>query len=500
MKRSRKNLNFFLFVLVVFFSILSVSGCSSFENPEVTSISPGNNTIVSELKPLITVNFTRDMNKESVEEAFAFQSLSSTPEGKFIWQSSSSVSFELRDDLVYGQRYSIEIRTSAKDREGNSLKGSYISYFYVGEANQLPEVTSTVPVHLSMDVVAGTPITVNFSVAMDHQSVEDAFSISPSVSGHFEWASDSQSFSYVPDDLLVNGQYYAMTIDTGAKDIFERFLKYEQVSFFRIGTDFIPPAIDFFQSTSVPDLTIHSDEVNKDDVFLFTFSEAVNVGTFENAMSITNDSTGQSVSGTYMWNSGNDSVSFYPESDLSIGDSYTVEIKDTFSDAYDNRIKDPLYYTFSVNGITSAYLQVVSLNIVTNSSSACSSSAEIGGFATTSFNLSSQDTVHEVEFDDVKGWSCGIAVQFSASVDQGTFPDSVNLTRLHGTDSLAGGIVCVSSYCYTWVTPDNVQLFLNDIGDAVYSFKISGKDFGVKDVDGNPMKDDFVLYFHAQGL
>lgn len=65
------------------------------------------------------------------------------------------------------------------------------------------------------DVPVTTTITVTFSEAMNHTSAENAFSVSPSVSGSFSWSGNTMTFT---PSSLAYGTTYEVTIGTGAMD------------------------------------------------------------------------------------------------------------------------------------------------------------------------------------------------------------------------------------------------------------------------------------------
>lgn len=82
-------------------------------------------------------------------------------------------------------------------------------------ASELPAVISTYPTGSS--VQATSPITVTFNKAMNQNSVEASFSISPNVPGSFSWSGTSLRFE--PSSQLSEGTMYTVTIGETAADI-----------------------------------------------------------------------------------------------------------------------------------------------------------------------------------------------------------------------------------------------------------------------------------------
>lgn len=78
-----------------------------------------------------------------------------------------------------------------------------------------PAVSSVTPSNGAANVAAGQAISITFSESMDESSVQEAFSISPSVSGDYSWSGNTMTFT--PITLSYNTAY-TCTVGTGAKD------------------------------------------------------------------------------------------------------------------------------------------------------------------------------------------------------------------------------------------------------------------------------------------
>ena len=86
-----------------------------------------------------------------------------------------------------------------------------------------PTITAHSPT--GTDVFVGTPITATFSEAMNKSSVQNAFSVSPSVTGSFSWNGNKMVFT--PDSNLDYDTSYTVTISTSAEDLAENNLETE---------------------------------------------------------------------------------------------------------------------------------------------------------------------------------------------------------------------------------------------------------------------------------
>jgi parallel beta-helix repeat protein len=78
-----------------------------------------------------------------------------------------------------------------------------------------PEVIGNTP--SGSNVPVNTPITITFSETMEHESVESAFSTSPSTVGRYSWSGNTMT--YTPNSNLEINTMYTVTVGTDAKDL-----------------------------------------------------------------------------------------------------------------------------------------------------------------------------------------------------------------------------------------------------------------------------------------
>jgi hypothetical protein len=205
-----------------------------FTPPEITSSDPPFTSGASVNIPVtqnITVNFSKSMNRESVETSFSV-----TPDvpGYFSWSEAvpgmqySRLTYVLLSTMSYGKLYSFTVSGKALDASGNRMSRDYRVNFITGSDFIPPEVSgiydaAVVPGYWIQGTVNdGTTrdvrIAVDFSEPMDRVSVESAFSITPSVPGNFAWDSDMKVV-FTPSGLLAPEPGYQVYIDKSAMDI-----------------------------------------------------------------------------------------------------------------------------------------------------------------------------------------------------------------------------------------------------------------------------------------
>jgi len=178
------------------------------------------------------ISFSKSMNRESVEKSFR---LSPDAAGYYLWSESapglvnSLLTYVTVKPMDYGKLYALTVAGTAEDYAGNALGSEYRVHFITGEDRTPPEILRIYdaddlpPVDWSIDAVNSgierkVKIAVEFSEPMNRQSLENSFSITPSVAGIFEWDSDLKVV-FKPSALLNPETKYQVRIDTGARDL-----------------------------------------------------------------------------------------------------------------------------------------------------------------------------------------------------------------------------------------------------------------------------------------
>ncbi len=83
-----------------------------------------------------------------------------------------------------------------------------------------PQVISFTPQNGSTDVRLSSVIEINFDIPMDKSSVQNAFSVSPTVSGTFNWSNNDKTVKFTPSAKLTKDTQYTVSVDTSAKTVF----------------------------------------------------------------------------------------------------------------------------------------------------------------------------------------------------------------------------------------------------------------------------------------
>ncbi|HEX9118429.1 MAG TPA: Ig-like domain-containing protein, partial [Anaerolineae bacterium] len=139
--------------------------------------------------------------------------------GKGSWISTSIYQFNPANGLAASTAYSISVKAGLTDTAGALLQKDY----RFGFTTNRPTVTNWQPELPNWGLKIESPITVTFSMPMDHASAEAAFKLAvigkedQPVTGTFTWNQDASALSFKPARVLEFGTRYQATVATTAR-------------------------------------------------------------------------------------------------------------------------------------------------------------------------------------------------------------------------------------------------------------------------------------------
>ncbi len=257
-----KNL---LIVLILFFTLAkckTIEELTDFNNPEVSSSYPANNEMGVPNNAIITLKFSEEMNKASVEDNLSFTDAAGTAVDKYIsWSGSKTVRITPAREMTTGIRYKVVVGEAAKDRGNNKLNIPYILMFTVNPDNTKPAAIIDVEGYVGATAV-GFPyipstqlqpsILIRFSEAMDREQTISAIS-ADSMKIAYQWLDSNENLSNNPQtDMILRlllteelqyGKKYKITVSESAKDLAGNGLYESKTLNFYVGNDFVFPQI-----------------------------------------------------------------------------------------------------------------------------------------------------------------------------------------------------------------------------------------------------------------
>lgn len=187
---------------------------SSTQNGILTSPSHGDVDVNLIAQQGIQVTFPRNMDPASTEQAVSFSPASDI---LFIWPAYNQLTIYTGGILKADTEYSISIDSTAQDRDGVKLGTPFHFSFETASV----KIRSTSPRNGEVFVSKSEEIYLYFNTYMQKSSVQNAFSISPYISGTLDWYYDSKTtLEFNPSQNFQSNTKYTVTIGTSAKDMF----------------------------------------------------------------------------------------------------------------------------------------------------------------------------------------------------------------------------------------------------------------------------------------
>ncbi|HET7685425.1 MAG TPA: Ig-like domain-containing protein [Candidatus Limnocylindria bacterium] len=281
----------------------------------------------------ITLSFDEPMDAASVEAAL---SVSPSQPLAFGWSPDGrTVRIGPAARWQTDQRYVVSVPAAARTRAGDEI-GSTVNVSFTTETApsivdfQLRFGAATAPAppmlkgagpadppasppDTASEVSSRTAVTLEFSVPMDHAATEAAFTVSPAVEGSFSWTGSRLRFE--PLTPFVAGARYAISL-AGARDAEGN----------RLGGD----TSFSFTTRDGAQLAAVRPNIGERDVTGRTlnlrFTEPMNVGSFADAFSVVDESTGTTVPGKLSWNEARTHLTFTADADFTLGHAFNVKI------------------------------------------------------------------------------------------------------------------------------------------------------------------------------
>jgi hypothetical protein len=309
----------------------------------IRSVYPPDKAIDVSVYTNILIYFNEPMNKESVMVAF---SIDPVTEGTFYWRDRADYygreqEFRPANNLSPNMLYTVTLDTAVQDTAGNRLSEPFcFSFTTIGVG-----VESFYPAEGQTDVNTDTYISIYFNTEMNRSSVENAFSIDPSVTGTFDWHGDARKgyagladrLWFRPKSYLRSNTSYTVTLDSTAQD--ENGIGISEPLSFSFTTEELK-----VKAASPED---GSAGIRTSIRISILFNTEMSKSATEEAFSIL-----PSVNGDFYWNDNLTSFSLQPKSGyLAANTTYQVKIDTTALDPYGGHLSQSYQFSFTTEGI-----------------------------------------------------------------------------------------------------------------------------------------------------
>jgi hypothetical protein len=266
-------------VLIPLVSCDSLHELTEMEPPEVLSHSPKASDVAADSLRDVRVVFSRPMNRTLAERSFSMENDTGAVTGSFRWSGETLV-FRPHSPFEEYRRYTVSVDTAAEDHKGNNLKRPFSFRFSTGFDKTTPRVVSIDPGPGSVVTDPRHPVTVQFSVPVDRESVYRGFRISPEIAGTFTWNNNDCIAVFVPVESYLEGVRYRIDMERSISSLSKRELGVAVSSVFtRSGV--LSPKITYLETVSGIALeheTVNPTVIGREEEFEIVFSDRVREG------------------------------------------------------------------------------------------------------------------------------------------------------------------------------------------------------------------------------
>ena len=469
--------NFFLLSALIF-----ITGCFAdmdFERPEIVSVYPSHNSTLVPHDSGVIVEFSKGMDTVKTNNEFSLSGDSGNVDGTFSWSDGDTrLTFIPRGNFL-PEKFTLRITKGAEDKEGNDLKNEFISFFYISGERGSPVVSSYSPGANTIGNPRNSSVVINFSEPVNLNTIYGGISVSPSIQGYYMWnsgADDSASITFTPLYGFDFGVTYTVTVSDAILDVSGNRLRDPVTFSFTVGDDFVKPGVTVSQDLTPPlafdeSHVTHGGEKNRR--IILRFSEIIKTDNLRSAVTISPSSVFYISSET----TGGATTAYinFAENLLS-SEIYTLRISSSITDLQNNSLIRDYRYVFVTDGVNSlppVVNEIGNQNPVTPRW--LKGDIQMLALQTLPLNpLLYPDIV--VDFNhDINPHSLSIHAETAAGI--GGSPTVINIDWPDGPPAkftrLRFGLYNVQS-------------------GNIYKIVIKGGKNGLKDMNGNFMKNDFI--------
>ncbi len=452
--------------------------------PVVESVYPAHCSSGISGDVVITVTFSKKMDKVRTASAFTLSSETGIVHGEFRWDDSGrKMSFYPSKALSGSAPYTISITEGAEDSEGNDLKEAYQSIFALYGDTTPPRVISFSPqnaVNLSPPIPRDTNIVITFSESIDVATLSKGFSITPAVEGIFTWDAARKQISFDPVYNLQEGAGYTVTVGREISDISGNNPVGDTTWSFRVGNDFRGPAITSVSQDPGPVLTENTltGGAEKNSSIVIRFSEPVTRESSNDAISIS-PYCRYHVEGPLM----TEELTLVFDDPLESESTYSLQITPRICDASGNQLDREYRYDFHTDGMLSKRPAVLAITDANH------------GFPDNDFLTAGNHwSTGEIEYLPLSEAYGPVYIIFSAAIDPVSI--GIDIEKIAGGSA---GLMRIQNPDWPVIGPfERFRVYRFDISGFsagnIYRLTIKGGPEGLRDTRGNTLKEDYIQY------
>jgi len=293
----------YLISLVIFFCIVFFSACDllRFSKFEVISWTPGGGYHQNPEKIIVSLSFSGDPDRASVERNFSLMGDGNRIRGNFIWAGKKLI-FSPLSALDENKNYSINLSADAHDKDGLSMDEAFYAAFSTRPGNERPVLVSYFPAMYQEISDPRAEIILNFSIPLNLKTLYENISFNPSMTGIWRLEDEAKTAVFTPAEPWIKTSRYEINISSLLTDNKGMELGGDFKSVFSAKTDYESPyllcALLISKDGKISELKtgggyigaentlIENSGLEKDDKIIFVFSEPVDSATVKNSINI----------------------------------------------------------------------------------------------------------------------------------------------------------------------------------------------------------------------
>ena len=439
----------------------------------------------------VWVLFSEAMDEQKTQSAFRLSAERDSLQGSFRWEGTKLL-FRPQRQLVGGE-HTLVVGRDAESIFGADLHDDFVARFLFGVDASRPKFVSSAPGD-GGNLAPNASVVFSFSEPVRFDSLDDGIRVTPPFAYTLIPGADRTSVVVRPNAPLLPGNYL-FTLSEAILDDEGNALSAAESIRLTVGTDFAPPtaaAVRLGSLALVEGRLVTGGE--RTDDLVITFSEAMD------PVSSDGVSVSPFVPFNPVWNGAGTELTLQFLPDLASDTRYRVALSPLARDAAGNALAESLSFDVFTDGTLSRRPTVVSVGQgAVTLPGAVDGAIGTGGTLGPLADFSPIDLAHQVDRLAGPGFAGAIElrIQFSADVVETSLAANVsfevildnspNLPRISvASATVISGTVCV-------ITLAGAP-FPSGGGTPLYRLRVRGGSGGLRDVYGNELAEDFLLY------
>jgi uncharacterized protein YfaS (alpha-2-macroglobulin family) len=253
-----------------------------------------------DLSTPIQIQFDSDMDMDKTGGSFSLFANGGSVPGQLTWEDARTLTFTPDSPLEPGTVYTATI-TEATSKDGTSAQDIIELEFKTMETLAVAQVfpaqdTQEVDLNTSITVIFNHPV-VPVTIKEEQSKLPQPLKFEPEVQGKGEWV-NSSVYVFQPDDILLSGTNYQVSVEAGIKDTLGNTL--DNSFSWQFGTR-APTIYNFALKDGAQNPTEEVKDVPLNQAFIVTFLQPMKQQSAEEAVSIVNRETKQPMPLKFTW-------------------------------------------------------------------------------------------------------------------------------------------------------------------------------------------------------